>query len=313
MIAKITAKIRQNSTTRFAPSPTGQLHLGHVASAIFVWGVAGACGAKVLLRSEDHDQSRARRPHELSIFNDLAWLGLVHANTEFTAHTTSDFRQSDATARYHAAVAALKKSFFVYGCDCSRQQISREALENPTKAPPTELCYSGRCRSRGLDLDAPGVGWRVVIEDDIKTFNDLLLGLQQQRPARQCGDLLLRDRHGHFTYNFAVVVDDMHHGINLVIRGQDLTAATGRQLWLTAALGGNPQAMQYLHHPLLKDQQGQKLSKRLNSEGLAARRARGESPQVVLGLAAWMIGLQKSPQSISAAELPNLFEMVSHV
>jgi len=310
---KITAKIRPDSTTRFAPSPTGHLHLGHVASAIFVWGIAGSCGVRVLLRSEDHDQSRARRPYELSIFKDLAWLGLAHANTEFTALNISDFRQSDATARYHAAVAALKKSYLVYGCDCSRQQISRETLAYQEKTPPPELCYSGRCRTRGLDLDQPGIGWRVAVEDHTQTFNDLLIGWQQQQPARQCGDLLLRDRHGHFTYNFAVVVDDMHHGINLVIRGQDLTAATGRQLWLTAALGGNPTAMQYLHHPLIKDQKGQKLSKRIDSEGLAARRARGESPQMVIGLAAWMIGLQKSPQPISAADLPSLFEMVPYV
>ena len=310
---QIHGTIAQDSLTRFAPSPTGWLHLGHVASSIFVWGVAGRCGAKVLLRSEDHDQSRTRRAYEVAVFNDLAWLGLKHANATFNADQPADFRQSDAIPRYLAAVEVLRKNFLVYGCDCSRQVIARTMPPRPDGAVAEELCYSGRCRSRGLALDQPGVGWRVEIPEQEQTFNDLLLGPQRQVPARQCGDLLLRDRHGLFTYNFAVVVDDLKHDINLIIRGQDLTAATGRQLWLAAALGGPRRPMQFLHHPLIVDAQGQKLSKRFFAEGLAARRARGETPAQVLGLAAHLVGLQHHPSPISAAELPSLFQLEPHV
>lgn len=286
--------------TRFAPSPTGYLHLGHVAAAAYVFGMGRHLGHAVLLRIEDHDRGRARPEYEAAIFADLAWLGLVHDNDELRPGTPSKYRQSDNTSAYERALATLRTTRHVYACDCTRKQIAAAGGESD------ELRYSGNCRERGLPLDAPGTGLRVAMPDESVTFDDLILGARAQRPAAQCGDLLLRDRHGQWTYQFAVTVDDHDQGIDLVIRGQDLTESTGRQILLGRWLGRRSDA-RFAHHPLLVDAAGQKLGKRFFSEAVAKRRAAGEAPETVLGDAVHAVGLTARPGNIAASELPALF------
>jgi glutamyl-tRNA synthetase/glutamyl-Q tRNA(Asp) synthetase len=264
-------------TTRFAPSPTGFLHLGHVASALYVWGVARSSGGRVLLRIEDHDRSRCRPEYERAIHEDLAWLGL-------SADATVP-RQSEREAAYRAALAALAATGGVYACDCSRKTI--EAASGGTGE---ELRYPGTCRTRQLPLDAPGVGLRTVVADEEIAFVDAVLGRLAQRPQAQCGDLLLRDRHGLWTYQLCVVVDDLEQGVDLVVRGQDLTGSTGRQIQLARRLG-RPADASFLHHPLITDPTGRKLGKRFFSEAIAKRRAAGETAAAIIGEAAFHVGL----------------------
>ena len=287
--------------TRFAPSPTGYLHLGHVASAIFVWGLARAASAQVLLRMEDHDLGRCRPNFEEAIFADLAWLGFAHDNTDFRFAVTSTFRQSDAHAHFEAALKALIASGQVYACNCSRQEILLRSSDGLTE----ELRYDGYCRTRGMPLDAPDVGLRLKIPGLSQSFDDLRLGLQTQDPSVQGGDLLLKDRHGQYTYNFAVVVDDLRQGINLVIRGEDVLHATGRQIWLAKKLG-QYETTSYFHHPLIMDGNGQKLSKRLFSCAIASRRLAGEDPKVLLGEAAHAVGILPTVRPLTITELPQL-------
>jgi glutamyl-Q tRNA(Asp) synthetase len=288
--------------TRFAPSPTGYLHLGHVANAIHVWGVAQAWNGRVLLRLEDHDRGRCRPEYETAILEDLEWLGLepdVGLPGEFLSGR-SPFRQSDNDPRYESALQQLGARFTVYACDCSRKDIAGE-----TDVPDREIPYSGRCRDLNL-ASQEGRGIRVTMDPGSEQFTDMLLGDQRQDPRAQCGDMLLKDRLGNWTYQFAVTVDDLEQNVDLVIRGQDLLASTGRQVRVARMLGrSTPPA--YMHHPLIRHGSGAKLSKSNRDTGVRHLRAAGMSPGHVLGQAAHLTGLTDVPRELSTEDLGSLF------
>ncbi len=259
--------------TRFAPAPTGWLHLGHVLNAEYVWNTARAAGGRVLLRIEDHDRTRARQEYETGILDDLDWLGYradVHPASEFRAGRC-DGRQSDRDHVYRDALDVLRAKGLVYACDCSRKALASETSLADDGA--AELRYGGRCRDRGLPL-TDGYGWRVRLDPGIEVFDDLSLGEQRQDPVEQCGDVLVRDRHGNWTYQFAVTVDDWTQGIDVVVRGTDLLASTGRQIRI-ARLLGRSEPPRFLHHPLIMKTPQQKLSKSDGDTGVRDLRARG--------------------------------------
>jgi len=194
-------------------------------------------------------------------------------------------------------LAAVHK---VYACDCSRKEIGA-ALE----ATDQEIRYAGRCRERNLEL-APRRGIRVAIEEGLERFDDCILGEQEQNPARQCGDLLVKDRLGNWTYQFAVVVDDLEQGIDVVIRGEDLLPSTGRQIRLARMLGrAEPPA--FAHHRVIRHSSGQKLSKANRDTGIRDLRASGVSPASVLGEAAYLTGLIKDARDLRADDVVSLF------
>lgn len=256
--------------TRFAPAPTGHLHIGHVVNAIYVWETARREGARVLLRIEDHDRQRSRPEFEAAILEDLAWLGFVADGPPV--------RQSERGEIYEAALSRLKADGLVYACECSRQEINASVAQ-----PSGELRYRGTCASKNLQ-DAPGRALRVRLPRSEERFDDLLLGPQLQVPSEQCGDLVVRDRHGNWTYQFAVTVDDFEQGVNLVIRGVDLLASTGRQTQLARMLG-RPDPPRFMHHPLVMKSPTQKLSKSDRDTGIREMRAAGASPAEVIALA----------------------------
>jgi glutamyl-tRNA synthetase/glutamyl-Q tRNA(Asp) synthetase len=263
--------------TRFAPSPTGWLHLGHVVNAVWVWGVARALGGVVVLRMEDHDRTRSRPEYEHGILDDLGWLGLEpDENTG---------RQSEHGPRYEAALASPGVAGLVYGCRCSRRDIAEIMPDVADRETP----YPGTCRNLALPLRA-GIGTRLALPDGVEWFDDALLGRQEQRPALQCGDLLLRDRLGNWTYQFAVVVDDIADAVDLVIRGHDLLGSTGRQIVLARMLGrAHPPV--FAHHPLVRRPSGEKLSKASGDTGVRELRAAGVPAARVLAEAARRGGL----------------------
>jgi glutamyl/glutaminyl-tRNA synthetase len=256
--------------TRFAPSPTGYLHLGHVVNALYVWGLAGASGGRVLLRIEDHDRLRCRPRYESALLEDLDWLGFV---ADEGRHPPA--RQSDRPGDFADALAALDRAGLVYACDCSRKQIGGKP-------------YDGRCRDRGLARDA-GHGLRVRLDGE---------------PS---GDVLVRDRDGQWTYQFAVTVDDTRQGVTLVVRGQDLADSTSRQVALARLLGRQAPAT-FVHHPLIVDPEGRKLSKSAGDTGVRELRAAGLAPEAVIGRAAAAVGLIDAPRPVPAAEVPALLD-----
>jgi len=273
--------------TRFAPAPTGHLHLGHVVNALFVWGLARAFGGRVLLRVEDHDLVRSRPDYEAALLDDLDWLGLGPDEGTTAEYRTGahPLRQSDRGARYAEILAELDRRRLTYPCTCSRKEIQARADGRRRD----ELWYPGTCRDRNVDPQATPIR-RLRLGPEAIRFDDLRLGPQRQVPAEQCGDLLVRDRDGHWSYQFAVVVDDWDQGIDVVIRGEDLLASTGRQIEL-ARLLDRPEPPRFLHHALVRNADGRKLSKSDGDTGIRALRAAGWSAEAVLGEAAHRAGL----------------------
>lgn len=289
-ISELRKRLNGPCITRFAPAPTGHLHLGHILSLLYVHAAASACTAQLLLRIEDHDQSRLRPEYEESILRDIDWLGIAFSNR--IAYS----KQSTRFQRYEKAIDQLRLSEQLYYCDCTRKQLTQQGADKSG-----ELCYPGNCRERKLPAGADR-GLRLRLRKLPLSFDDLLQGPQRQCAAEQCGDLLLQDRHGNYTYNFAVAVDDLDEGVNLIVRGADLLHCTARQMQLHQALGSDRHII-YAHHPLLTDDSGKKLSKRFYSEAVASRRERGESAESIIGDALYQAGLiqRKGPISLYEA------------
>ncbi len=304
------APVRTRWRTRFAPAPTGYLHLGHVANAIFVWGLARAFGGAVVLRLEDHDRSRCRPAFEDALLDDLDWLGFEAdiAPTSFYRLTSEGaraaphpYRQSDNDARYEAALAVLEQQRLIYPCTCTRRDIASLV----PRTTGEEARYPGTCR------DAPGdpastLARRMLLDDTVESFVDLRLGAMTQQPSAQCGDLLVRDRSGGWTYQFAVAVDDAAHGIDVIIRGEDLLSSTGRQRQLSRRLGGVRLPL-VLHHPLLVHASGEKLSKANGDTAVRERRRAGATAAALIGEAAHLAGLTTSRAPMDARDVASLF------
>jgi glutamyl-tRNA synthetase/glutamyl-Q tRNA(Asp) synthetase len=288
--------------SRYAPAPTGFLHLGHVVNAIYVWGLTSAQGGRVLLRIEDHDRQRSRAAYEAAILEDLEWLG-------FRADGPP-VRQSERGDIYSHALDTLRRQGRVYACDCSRADIvtsnaradvgrpfqGRHALGSADVArrlQPSEgdeLWYPGTCRDRCLP-EGPGLGVRVRLDQTVERFVDLRHGPQEQQPSEQCGDLLVRDRENNWTYQFAATVDDLVQGVTHVIRGDDLLPSTGRQIQLGRLLGRTEPAIFY-HHPLIMKSPTQKLSKSDGDTGIRDLRAKGWTAERVIARAKSLAGLE---------------------
>ena len=270
--------------TRFAPAPTGFLHLGHVVNAISVWGLARRLGGRVLLRIEDHDRQRSRTEFDRAIVADLAWLG-------FVADAPS-VRQSERGEVYASALARLQSQGLIYACGCARTDW-----------------YPGTCRERNL-VDGRGMTLRVRLDPSVERFVDLRHGPQEQRPSEQCGDMVVRDRDGNWTYQFAVTVDDVEQGVTLVIRGDDLLDSTGRQLQLARLLGRqNPP--RFFHHPLIMKSATQKLSKSDHDTGVRELRAAGWTAERVIGQAAVQAGLLTELRDVHAADVSSIISLLS--
>jgi glutamyl-tRNA synthetase/glutamyl-Q tRNA(Asp) synthetase len=276
--------------TRFAPAPTGFLHLGHVANALWVWGVAALAGAEVLLRIEDHDRQRSHAAYAGAILEDLAWLGFA-ADGGPVAQTTPD-----ALAAYAAALDRLAAADLVYRCDCTRTTVAAWVREHG-RAWAGPGC-PGACRARALPADA-GTSLRVALGGGTERYDDLLLGPRSGDPSA-AGDLVVRDREANWTYGFAVVVDDVRQGVDLVIRGADLVPETARQVRLGRLLGRSSPP-RFLHHPLIHKPSGAKLSKADGDSGVRDLRAAGRSAADVREDAARQAGVPAAVVAAAAA------------
>jgi glutamyl-tRNA synthetase/glutamyl-Q tRNA(Asp) synthetase len=256
-------------------------------NAVYVWGVARALGGRVILRIEDHDRIRSRPEFERAILEDLDWLGFIPDEGGEPV-----LRQSDTPGIHEAALERLRRTAHVYACDCSRKAIGSGR-------------YSGRCRTRAIVEDARH-GLRVEVGPGVERTDDLALGRLEQVPADQCGDILLRDRDGNWTYQFAVTVDDYRQGITLVVRGADLVSSTGRQIALARMLGRTEPPV-FLHHPLILTRRGEKLSKSRSDTGVRELRRAGVPAAEVIGRAAAAVGLIESPHPLEAGAVSGLF------
>jgi glutamyl-tRNA synthetase/glutamyl-Q tRNA(Asp) synthetase len=236
----------------------------------------------VLLRVEDHDRERCRPEYEAALLDDLDWLGFVPDlfPTDTFRGGRCESRQSDRHAIYESVAQGLITRGLVYGCSCTRADLAT-AFDNAETS--SELRYPGTCRERGL-APGPGLVWRLRLEWGTESFADLRLGPQSQDPSLQCGDVAIRDRLGNWTYQFVASVDDHLQGIDLVVRGEDLLASTGRQIRI-ARLIGRQQPATFAHHELLMKSPRQKLSKSDGDTGVRELRVAGWSREDVISRA----------------------------
>ena len=292
---------------RFAPSPTGFLHEGHLLSALYVWAAALKWGLKIHLRIEDHDQGRARKEYIDGIREDLAWLGFKY-HSESIQSSHFDFFQK--------VLDKLTAKGLVYPCTCSRKQLQSE---NPI-SETGEVIYQGKCshviasgvqRSEAIQGSEPH-SLRVVITDKVINWHDERLGDFSENPKQQCGDFPIRDRDGFWTYQFAVCIDDLTEGITHIVRGEDIRNSTARQIALSQLISDTCQGdlpipaytrPLYLHHPLIVDSSGKKLSKREHAYSLRQDKDAGKTAQEILGQILYKAGFlgNNSPIALDQA------------
>ena len=273
---------------RFAPSPSGRMHLGNAFSALLAWLSAKSKGGEVVLRIEDLDPARSRPEHAGAIMDDLRWLGLQW-----------DRRAEDQSLRggaYREALEALREKGLLYPCYCTRNQLHAASAPH---ASDGRVIYAGTCRS----LVGPKAGphcLRVRIPDREVCFVDGLQGPVTMNLAREWGDFIVRRSDGVAAYQLAVVVDDAACRVTEVVRGRDLLTSTPAQLFLYDALGLTPPG--FYHVPMLLAPDGRRLSKREHDLDLGQLRKRWP-PQRVVGLLAWACGLIDRWEDVSPAEL----------
>lgn len=281
------------TTGRFAPTPSGQLHLGNVLCAMLAYLSARSSGGRFLLRIEDLDAPRCPRHLAEQCLTDLAWLGFTWDEEPLW--------QSQRSAVYQHYLDELTSQGRTYPCFCTRAQLQASQAPN---LGDTQWVYNRACASlspaQAAALAAhrtPALRLRVPNED--VRFTDGLFGPQCENLERDCGDFILRRSDGLFGYQLAVVVDDALSGVNQVVRGRDILTATPRQIFLQRCLGFP--TPQYIHMPLLLDSQGRRLAKRDKDMGLAAL-SRRFRPEELLGLLAESIGIlpEARPTSLEA-------------
>jgi glutamyl-tRNA synthetase len=259
---------------RFAPSPTGDLHLGSAAAALLCAAAARRAGGALLLRMEDLDTARVLPGKSAAILDDLRWLGITWDEGPDVGGPAGPYVQSQRLALYEAALARLEAGGHVYLCDCSRAEIARVA--SAPHAGDEGPRYPGTCRPHGMRTRAfrrpPAV--RLAVPDDAEvTVDDAVLGPLRERVGEVTGDFVLRRGDGVFAYQLAVVVDDLAMGVTEVVRGADLASSAPRQALLARLLGGEPP--RFAHVPLLLGADGARLAKRAAGMTLRDQRAAG--------------------------------------
>ncbi len=286
---------------RYAPSPTGDLHLGNARTALIAWLWARRAGGRCLLRFEDLDAARVRPGCAQAQAASLAWLGLDWDGDPVA--------QSQRGELYDAALGALRERGVLYECFCSRADVRRAA-----SAPhgPDGPLYSGACRNltaaersaRIAAGRAPAL--RVRVDGEVE-FRDDVMGPQRELLEATTGDIVVRRSDGVIAYQLAVVVDDAHQGIGHVVRGADLLASTARQIRLYELLGLAP-VPGYAHVPLMLGDDGERLAKRHGAVGLTELREAGADPRAVVGRLAFSAGLLEAPEPVTPAQLIERFD-----
>ncbi len=289
---------------RFAPSPSGRMHLGNAFSCLLAWLSARAAGGGMVLRLEDLDPDRCKEEYCRQVEKDLRWMGLDWDRGGM--EDRPDYRQSNCRALYEEAFHRLEEKGLLYPCFCSRGEL--HAASAPHRSDGV-LLYSGKCRNLTAEQrlerakrKRPAI--RIRVPDETVTFQDGHLGEYRENLQQDCGDFILRRSDGVYAYQLAVVVDDARMGVNQVVRGGDLLDSTPRQLWLQTQLG--LPSPEYYHLPLLLAPDGRRLSKRERDLDFGALRAELK-PEELIGLLAWLAGQIPKAEPISPRELISEF------
>ncbi len=288
---------------RFAPSPSGRLHLGNVLCALLAWLSIRSQNGTMLLRVEDLDRARcASRERIEQMLSDLRWLGLCWDGGEDPAAY-----QSARTAIYNTYFEKLKAQGCIYPCYCTRAELHAASAPHAAVGVPV---YDGKCRRLADAGGTPPAGrnpaWRLRVPDQTVSFADGVQGLYTENLATDCGDVLLRRSDGVFAYQLAVVVDDALSGVTQVVRGRDLLSSTPRQIYLHKLLGFTPP--QFYHIPLLTRADGTRLAKRDAALDMGVLRQTYKNPEPLIGKLAYAVGLLPEEIPLSATALIPFFD-----
>jgi len=294
----------KNPVCRYAPSPSGLLHLGNIATSLLTWLDCRSTGGELIFRLEDLDRDRCKPELSKKLAEDLLWLKLPW--DVGWSENSPGYAQSSRTELYEEAFELLYRKGLVYPCYCSRSQRLSASAPHLGEACSEHGC---RCSSlsaheiRALEASGRKPSWKVRVPDREISFVDGHYGEISSNLASD-GDFIIRRSDGLFAYQLAVSVDDMEMGINRVVRGRDLLSSTARQIWLISELGGEPP--EYCHTPLLMADDMRKLSKRYGSLSTEVLREK-YSPDEIIGKLAFMLGLAYSDKSVSPSELIGCF------
>lgn len=283
---------------RFAPSPSGRMHLGNVLCALLAWLSARQQNGEFLLRIEDLDEMRCPRSFADLIIDDLRWLGL-----DWDGEIPY---QSERTAVYEKYEAILREKGLLYPCFCSRAALHAASAPHLSDG---RVVYAGTCRDLTPEQVAEkrrkrAPATRVRVPERTITFTDGVYGEYTETLTEECGDFIIRRSDGVFAYQLAVVVDDGLSGVTEVVRGHDLIGSTPRQIWLYELFGFTPP--KFIHIPLLCDHDGRRLSKRDEDLDLGLLREKF-TPEQVIGALACAAGLTDTAEPVSAKELVKAF------
>lgn len=277
---------------RFAPSPSGRMHLGNALSAMLAWLSAKQQGGEILLRIEDLDPARSKAEYAQGIMDDFRWLGLL-----WDRRATDQSKRGEA---YAAALSQLEQMYLIYPCYCSRDQLHAASAPH---ASDGRVIYAGTCRNltpeqRAVMTKKPSL--RIRLPDREISFRDGLQGDVTMNLQREFGDIILRRADGVAAYQLAVVVDDGTQGVTEVVRGRDLLSSTPVQLYLYELLGLTPP--RFYHVPMLLAPDGRRLSKRDRDLDFGYLRQHF-SPEEIIGLLGHLAGLMERWEPVSAREL----------
>ncbi len=286
-------------TGRFAPSPTGRMHLGNVYAALLSWLFAKSQGSAWLLRIEDLDPERSSEHYADQILRDLEWLGLTWDGDVLY--------QSRRKAIYEYYYDRLTRLELVYPCFCTRADIMATQAPHQTD---NRIVYAGTCRAL-TPADVASMmtrrkpAWRMIMPDRQSTYTDLIYGEQRANLRQQCGDIIIRRADGAFAYQLAVTIDDALCGIQQVVRGRDLLLSAHQQMAIATTLGLPTQ--HYAHLPLLINEHGQRLSKRDESLHLGVLKEH-YTPQQIIGMIAYKSHITPYMTPMTAQEVLNIFD-----
>ena len=288
---------------RFAPSPSGRMHLGNLLCSLLAWLSARSAGGRVVLRIEDLDAMRCPRTFADLLEQDLSWLGLDWDEGGSKGGPHGPYYQSERSEIYNLYYQRLVERGLVYPCFCSRGQL--HAASAPHRSDG-QVVYPGTCRNLTARQVAEAAkrrppAWRLRLPEDLTlSFTDGHMGPVTENLSADCGDFVLRRADGVFAYQLAVVVDDALMGVTQVVRGGDLLSSTPRQLWLYQLL--DLPAPTFCHLPLLLAPDGRRLSKRDGDQSLENLQARF-TPEQIIGKLAYAAGLRPTPDPVRAADL----------
>ena len=289
---------------RFAPSPTGQMHLGNAWTALLAWLQVRAGKGQLVLRMEDLDPDRSRTEYVEGLEKDLRWLGLDWEEGGDLGGAYGPYEQDKRRGLYEEALQRLRRQELIYPCYCTRAELAASAPHGEDG----ERIYQGTCAGgvAGSKLTRkPSLRLKVPEEEIV--FEDGVYGLVRQNLRQECGDFVVRRSDGVHAYQLAVVVDDALMGITHVLRGADLLSSTPRQLYLYRLLGYD--APSFSHVPLLVDERRVRLSKRHGALAVAVLRERGVRAEKIIGLLAWLAGLLPSLEAAKPQEIVGLFDL----